>query len=265
MNRKIALNTESVLDFLDCDRNIRHVLKEVHDMGYEYVELWHVKGPENQAPWNGFLDDAGLRCCAIHELFEEVMEAPDKTIEKAVSLGAEILAIGRSRDLDWESLPAIQAFAAQMNQLGKQCKTAGIELIYHNHNTEFNMIHGKAALEHFFDLTNPQLVGSELDAYWVQRSGANPVTWCRKLGTRLKVLHLKDIGLIKPEDGGFIKKPVCRAVGSGTMETERLLSQAAESGCRWYIVETCTDWIDNDSLKCAKESYDYLAKTLIEK
>lgn len=261
----IALNTESILDYLDCDKDICHALSQVKRMGYEYVELWHVKGPEHGAPWNDFLDEAGLLCCAIHELFEEVMEDPDRIIKKARSLHAGILAIGRSRDLDWESMDEIRTFAGQMNCLGRRCRQAGITLIYHNHNTEFNMIEGKTALEHFFDMTDPQLVGSELDVYWVQRSGANPVTWCRRLGDRLKVLHLKDIGLEKPEGGGFIKKPVCRAVGSGTMEMDRILEQAVESGCQWFIVETCTDWIDNDSLRCAKESYNYLLKALIEK
>ena len=39
-------------------------------------------------------------------------------------------------------------------------------------------------------------MGSELDVYWVQLSGADPVKWCKKLDGRLKIIHLKDIGVV---------------------------------------------------------------------
>lgn len=94
---QIAINTESFLDYLDNDADIRKALQAVKEIGYKSVELWHVKGPEHQASWRPFLDEAGLRCCAIHELYEEVMEHIDGTIAKAKDVGAGILAIGRSR------------------------------------------------------------------------------------------------------------------------------------------------------------------------
>ena len=58
---QIAINTESFLDYLDNDADIRKALQAVKEIGYESVELWHVKGPEHQAPWRPFLDEAGLR------------------------------------------------------------------------------------------------------------------------------------------------------------------------------------------------------------
>ena len=97
MDRKqIAINTEAFLDYLDTETDIRKAIKEVKKMGYENVEHWNVKGPENHASWAPFLKEAGLGCCAIHELYEEVMENVEGTISKAKDVGASILAIGRS-------------------------------------------------------------------------------------------------------------------------------------------------------------------------
>lgn len=261
MNRKqIAINTEAFLDYLDTDADIRKALKEVKNMGYETVELWHVKGPENHASWAPFLKEAGLRCCAIHELYEEVMENVEGTISKAKDVGANILAIGRSRDTNWEDLESIKKLAKGLNELGKICKEKGIQVLYHNHNTEFSRIGGKTGLEILFEETDPELVGSELDAYWVQLSGANPVSWCEKLKGRLGIVHLKDVGVVLNTPDSFIKRPVCRAIGAGNLETGAIIAAAQKSGCEIFAIETCTDWVDNDSLRCARESFEYLAQ-----
>ena len=186
------------------------------------------------------------------------MEDPKATIEKAKSLSAPILAIGRSRDTVWEDLSDVKKFAAGMNNLGKRCKDQGISVIYHNHNTEFVHAGGRLALDVFFEETDPALVGSELDAYWVQLSGANPEDWCRKLGKRLQILHLKDVAIQMGPEKHFIKRPICTTLGRGNLDLPSIVAAAEQAGCAWYVVETCTDWIDNDSIRCARESFAYL-------
>ena len=256
--QQIVLNTESVLDYLNCDSQIPVALKAAREAGYQSVELWHVATPEHNAPWRPFLDEADLRCCALHELFEEVAEAPEKTIQKAHSLDCSVLAIGRSRDTVWTDLESVKKFAASMNALGKQFRDQGIALLYHNHNTEFVHTAGKIALDIFFEETDPDLVGSELDAYWVQLSGADPVSWCQKLGRRLQVLHLKDVRVVDADPESFIKRPVCTTLGLGNLDLRAIVGAAEADGCLWYAVETCTDWIDNDSLRCMRESFAFL-------
>jgi len=255
----IALNTESILDYLDNDAGIREGLRKAYEIGYRKVELWHVKGPENGASWMPFLKEAGLSCCAIHELYEEVAGDPAATIEKALSVGAPYLAIGRSRDTDWENADSVKKFADGLNELGCLAKEKGVRVLYHNHNTEFSRFGERTGLQVLFDETDPELVGSELDAYWVQLSGANPESWCRALKGRLGILHLKDIGVVLNTPDSFIKKYVCRAVGSGNMETEQIVRAAMEAGCRLFAVETCTDWVNGDSVQTAKDSFTYLA------
>ena len=255
---QIAINTESFLDYLDSDENIRLALNRVKEMGYDAVELWHVKGPENGASWKPFLDEAGLKCVAIHELYEEVIENIEGTIKKALENGAKYVAIGRTRDTDWEDEQAVLKFAKGMNDLASKLAGVGLKTLYHNHNTEFCKINGKTALDIFFENTDPELIGSELDVYWVQLSGANPETWCKKMGSRLKIVHLKDIGVVKKPEGGFIKNHICTAIGSGNMEIKEIITTAQSVGCKVFAIETCTDWKDNDSMRCAKEGFDFL-------
>ena len=85
-------------------------------------------------------------------------------------------------------------------------------------------------MDYIYQNTKPENLQAEIDTYWVQYGGANPVAWCEKLTGRLPLLHLKDYGI----------PPAAEA-----------------SGCEYYIVEQ--DTCPGDPFDSIKKSYDYLS------
>ena len=70
--------------------------------------------------------------------------------------------------------------------------------------------------------TDPTNVMFELDVYWAQKGGVNPVDYIRKYAGRIPLLHIKDE----------------QAIGeSGTMDFKSIFDAAYDSGLESYFVE----------------------------
>jgi sugar phosphate isomerase/epimerase len=76
---------------------------------------------------------------------------------------------------------------------------------------------------------NP-LMFAEIDTYWVQHGGADPVTWIKKMKGRIPLLHLKDYGMRG-------RDTIMTEIGDGNLAWPQIFSHAAEAGTEWYIVE----------------------------
>lgn len=92
----------------------------------------------------------------------------------------------------WQNADDIQATAAKLNAAAKKGAAYGIRVGYHNHAWELeSSIEGRPALEYFADLLDPELV-LEVDTYWVAVGGQDPVAVLERLGSRVKLIHIKD-------------------------------------------------------------------------
>lgn len=260
IKKQISINLESLQDRMENTARIRETMKGVREAGYEYVEVLHFLNPDDGTSWAQILEESGLKTSSIHELYEDIDGDPERIANKAKGLGCRYVACGLSRYTVWEDESSLRELTEGLNRLGRYLKERGLCLLYHNHNMEFAKYDGKhTALEYIFSHTDPDLVGAELDAYWVHLSGSTPETWCGKLQGRLKAIHLKDLGvsgLSTPEK--YIKTPSVMPLGYGNLDLPGIVKAAAEAGCEWFIVETHTGWIDQDSLLTAKVSYQYL-------
>jgi sugar phosphate isomerase/epimerase len=96
---------------------------------------------------------------------------------------------------------------------------------------------------------------AELDTYWVHFGGGDCVDWCRKLAGRLPFIHLKDYAITKA------RTPVYCEIGQGTLPFARIIAEAEQSGCRWFIVEQ--DTCPRDPFESLKISCDYLKTNLV--
>lgn len=257
---QISINLESLQDRMANTAEIRESVKGLKDAGYEYMEILHFLNPDEGTTWADILEENQMHASSIHELYEDIDKEPERIAAKARSLGCKYIACGLSRFTVWEDETSLKELADGLNRLGKFFKEQGLELLYHNHNMEFAKYDGKhTALEYIFAHTDPELVGAELDAYWVHLSGSDPKAWCKRLGKRLKAIHLKDLGVTgESTPDKYIKTPSVMALGYGNLDLEGIIKAADDAGCDWFIVETHTGWIHNDSLYTAGLSYQYL-------
>ena len=100
-------------------------------------------------------------------------------------------------------------------------------------------------------------IDAELDTYWVQKGGADPVRWIETLAGRQQVLHLKDYGM-KPfcECGDSVMMPV----GEGNLDWKRILDAAGRAGVTCWVVEHDGDTSDPfgsfaSSIRFLKENF----------
>ena len=258
---QISINLESLQDRMANTAQIRGTMKGLKDAGYEYVEVLHFLNPDDGTTWPEILEEAGLKASSVHELYEDIEADPERIARKAKSLGCRYIACGLSRFTVWEDVVSLKELTDGLNRLGAYFKEQGLYLLYHNHNMEFAKYDGvHTALSYIFENTDPQYVGAELDAYWVQLSGASPAGWCALLNGRLKSIHLKDLGVTgisTPEK--YIKTPSVMSLGCGNLDLPGIVRAAENAGCEWFMVETHTGWIGGDSLLTAAKSYEYLA------
>ena len=109
-------------------------------------------------------------------------------------------------------------------------------------------------LDLLYAQTDARYLQAEIDTYWVQYGGGDPVAWCEKLAGRLPLLHLKDY-MFTPA-----AKPAFAEIGSGNLDWKRIIAAAEKSGCQWFIVEQ--DTCPGDPFDSVAKSYRYIAEHL---
>ena len=142
---------------------------------------------------------------------------------------------------DWRRL------ARLFNQAGEKARQAGLQFCYHNHNFEFELFDGKPALEHLYEMTDPELVKAELDVYWIAYAGHDPAAYIRRYSGRVPIVHMKDMD---PSDRSYAE------VGFGSMDMPAILRAARDANVQWLVVEQ--DVCKRPVMDSARMSLEYL-------
>jgi sugar phosphate isomerase/epimerase len=219
----IALQPYTVRDELAKD--YLGTLSRIAEVGYQAVEL----GP----PPEGISIDAlkqhltqiGLGVVGAHAGIAQLTDGLDDLSAYLHEVGGTYVAISYRFGSRQDVLDA----ARQFNTIGQRCRERGIQFLYHNHNWEFTRFDGEYALDTLLAETDPELVKMELDTYWVQRGGEDPVAYLRRLHGRCPLLHVKDV---EPGEEQFFAE-----VGEGTLDWGAILREAEAAGTQWLVVE----------------------------
>ncbi len=252
MKKKIiAAQLFTLRDFLKTPDDIAKSLKKVKAIGFDAVQTSGI-GPIDTAELKKILDGEGLVCCATHENGKMILEEPQKVVEKLNILGCKYTAYPWPHTSP-KSEEEFKQLAAGLDKAGKVLKDAGQVLTYHNHAIEFQKFNGRLALDIIYAETNPENLQGEIDTYWVQAGGGDPVEWCKKLENRLPLLHLKEYGIID-------NQPKMLEIGNGNLDWKRIVKAAKKSGTEWFIIEQ--DVCRIDPFESLKISLEYLVKEI---
>ncbi len=254
---QVAVELYTVRDWLKTPAEIAESLSRIREIGYHAVQLSGL-GPIETNELLKILSAEGLVCSSTHEDAAELLETPDRIAEKLDLLGCTQTAYPFPHGVSFAGMTEVKEFASRLNHAGRILNDRGITFSYHNHDIEFMRLGGRPILEILYDETDPRFVKAEIDTYWVQAGGANPVDWCRRMRERLPLLHIKDYGVNEE------RRAVYREIGQGNLDWPAIISAAEESGCQWYIVEQDADWADDDPFKSLQMSLDYIKANLIE-
>jgi len=250
---QLAATLYTLRDYAKTPSDLGTTLRKVKAIGYDAVQVSGICPIEPQE-LRRMIEGEGLTCCATHEASDMILSEPDAVVEKLRALGCRCTAYPYPAGVTLETLDDVKAFASRLNAAGKVLHDAGLVLTYHNHSIEFRRVEGRLILDVLYDETGPEYLQGEIDTYWVQHGGGDPVAWCRRLAGRLPLLHLKDYVIAHENEPTFAE------IGNGNLDWKAIIAAAEQSGCEWFIVEQ--DTCPGDPFDSLKASHDYIASEL---
>ncbi len=243
----IALQLYTVREELAADPAA--TLQQVADAGYRHVELAGLHDVSAER-FEQMLDDAGLTALSAHEPADVLCNDPAPAIERARLFGYRHIACS----FHFEQRDAADAYrraAGDYDRIGKALSDAGMVFSYHNHGFEFERLaSGVRGFDVIMNETDPQHVKSQLDVFWVQHGGEEPIARMRSLGDRVSQLHLKDMS---PERN-FTE------IGTGVVDLAAVVEAAGDTGAECMIVEQDSHWAGDSGVQSARISLDNLSK-----
>ncbi len=215
--------------------DVKATIKAVADAGYKQVEPY---GFPDAQPLIDAARENGLAVNSTHFAWDSVVNpneqgvAPfSEILDKANAAGLKHLVVPYLADKNRMTLDDYKRTAERCNQGAEQAKKAGIQLAYHNHSFEFKPLeNGKCGYDVLMEEFTPDMK-FEVDVFWVQLGGHDPVDLIRKLSGRVSQLHLKDLNKeIQSPMYDDVPKEAFEELGDGVIPMEPLLQVAAEAG-----------------------------------
>ena len=282
----VGLQVYSLRDLIGQDPKL--TLETVAKIGYKHIETFGVD-VANDSFWGikvdelvKILKDNNLATHSGHYDMSKYLdpksqddEAIDRYIEIANKLGQKyiIAPVTPMHNLNGLTPDDYQYAAEQLNKAGEKAQKAGIKIGYHNHFWEFrDFANGTKGLDILIALTEPNLVCFELDMYWAEKSGINPLSYFEKYPDRFPLWHLKDMdkGYTEPIVGEKYDKAPADSifrqikyteVGTGAINYVNLATGAEKAGLEFAFVEQDDIYMEN-KFESIKKSYDYVQKFL---
>jgi sugar phosphate isomerase/epimerase len=215
-------------------RHLPDVLAAIHQMGYEEVETYWDVYDHPAAELKRMINDHGLRVPSGHFDYGKI----ESSLDYASALGVDYMICPILPDSMQTSLDGFKQAAEQLNKWGEQVQKRNVRFGFHNHNYEFRKFGDTTGFDTLMSQTDPNLVCLEMDCYWITQAGQDPVQMFNRLGSRIRMLHLKDR---KP---GYPPTQTLNSaaehmtpVGTGTIDWKAILEAARQNGVQHLFVE----------------------------
>jgi sugar phosphate isomerase/epimerase len=243
-----AAQLYTLREYCKTEKDYYDTMVKVKEMGYSSAQ-YSGMGPVDQKRVKEISDELGVPISATHIPHNDFINDLDNVIEKHLMWGTKYVGLGSMpRDflVNEDSLKNfIEIYSGVADKLAKK----GLRFIYHNHNIEFYKMNGKTVLDILFENVSANFF-FELDTYWVQAGGADPVEWIKKLKGRCEYIHFKDMGV----DANL--KTVFKPIGQGNLNWSRIIEACRYSGVLYCAVEQ--DICEGSPFDALKASYDHL-------
>ena len=259
-----TVRNELAADFLG-------TLCKVSEMGYDGVEFAGLNGNE-PAQVKKWCDSLGLTPISAHVPLADMLADIDKVIADYKTIGCEYIVVPY---VTAERRPGGELFMQMVEEIrgiGEKAKAAGLVLLYHNHDFEFNKLpDGQIGLDYLYENIPADLLQTQLDQCWVKYAGYEPVAYLEKYSGRSPVVHLKDFHVEGVQEGdpyaliGLNEKEKkantafeFRPLGKGVQDIPSIIAAAKAAGSKWFVVEQDQPSMGKNPLECAQMSIEYL-------
>ncbi|HEV8083377.1 MAG TPA: sugar phosphate isomerase/epimerase [Chitinophagaceae bacterium] len=224
--------------------DVAKTLDTIKMMGFTEIE----SGGNGLQPaaFKKLCDERGISIPATGADYGRLVNSPDSVAYVAKILGAKYVMCAWIPHKDGvltfeDAKKAVEDF----NSAGKVLRDSGIILCYHAHGYEFQPYKDGTLLDYIIKNTNPGYVSFEMDIFWMQFGGGDPVSLLKKYGNRWKLIHLKDLkkGAKKDLTGGTSTENDV-TLGTGEIDIPGILKEAQKIGIKHYFIEDESDYVN---------------------
>ena len=200
-------------------------LRQVRELGYDGVELAGDYGWDADR-WRALLDETGLQALSAHVGLDSLEKDLAAKLAFHRRLGAGCIVVP-SLNRELQTPDGYREAARRLDALGSKMKTEGFRLGYHNHDFEFSRLPGtsEVGMDILLANTDPELVGFEFDAFWIESAGRDAVEFIREHRRRVLFVPAKDLRKRDRQDV---------PVGQGDVDFRTLVPLCTANG--WPVV-----------------------------
>ena len=213
------------------------VLDTIKKLGFTEIEGG--SGRMHPAEFKKLCDERGISIPSTGAGYEDLINKIDSVVWRAKMLGAKYVMCAwiphQNNVLTFENAKkAVEDF----NRAGKILKENGLTFCYHAHGYEFQPYEDGTLLDYMFKNTNPEYVSYQMDIFWIQFGGGDPVALLKKYGNRWKMMHLKDMRKGTKKDlTGLTSVENDVTFGTGELDLPAIFKEAKKVGIKHYFIE----------------------------
>ena len=213
-------------------------------MGYVGVETANMFGGSSAAAAKLF-SELGLTVSGVHGALP-LGDKKQEVIDTMGALNCKRLILPWQQPELFQSLDGIKKVCDSLNEASAVAKANGLQVGYHNHWFEYELMENRIPADVMLEYLDPD-VFLEVDVYWVQTAGQNPVEVVQRFGSRAPLLHIKD--------GPCQIEVPMTALGEGVVDIPGVVAAGAGT-TEWLVVEL--DHCATDMMEAVSKSYQYL-------
>lgn len=233
----------------DCAKDFKGTIKAVAGMGYHGVELagdGGLSAPEMKA----LMAENNLQVAGSHASLDDLRSKFDEVAEFSLTIGNKrVVCPYLPQDFQDKGAAGFREAGKMLDEIGAKLGEKGLSLSYHNHSFEFK---GKEDGKFFLDVllasACPKNLKAEIDTYWIQHGGCDPIEYIKTYSGRIELLHIKD--MLADENKSFAE------IGAGILNWDGIFKAAEEAGVAWYLVEQ--DLCSGPPIESAKKSIEFM-------
>lgn len=224
--------------------DVAATLDTIRLMGFTELEGGGGRMPPEE--FKKLCDARGISIPSMGVSYEFLNKYPDSLAFMARQLGATYVMCAwiphKNNVLTYEdAAKAVNDF----NRIGEYLKGRGIIFCYHAHGYEFQPYENGTLLDYIIKNTNPQYVSFEMDIFWIQFGGGDPVALLKKYGDRWKLMHLKDMRKGTKKDLTGLTGPENDVpLGTGEINIPVILKEANKIGIKHFFIEDESNYVN---------------------
>lgn len=227
--------------------SFEETLRKVSELGVREVEF---AGYFNRSATQikEILSKFALSAPSAHLGLDALQGKLSSAIADAKILGHKYLVVPSMLPKDRKSLDGYKKFADFLNSAGRECREAGLQLAYHNHDFEFEEMNGRIPFDLLLSETDSREVKFELDLYWITKAGFDALRYFEDHPGRFPLVHVKDMD--------NTPRKTFTEVGSGVIDFKKIFKKAGRAGIKHYFIEQ--DVTPGEPLESVRISLEYL-------